>query len=169
MMEMTGKEFTQQMLSNLMALHQAIMDIERTVRSEATQAGIRADLGFLQADDVNIQAIRSIFQQTGLQDKGPDEPTKKYIDTTRQILGMSVSPRVKLNTYGVLLSKAHILATVMARAAFINGDKSIYERLAVIHLNDTWKRAMLITALASIVAEAMKAPGGGGGPQMGIR
>lgn len=166
-MDVSGKEFTQQMLSNLLALQKTIMDIESTVRSEATKAGIQANLGFLKADDTNVKTLQSAMQQMGLQDKGPDDTLKAYLDTTRQILGMNVAPRTKLTTYLFLLDRSRTLTTLLSRAALMNGDKALWEKLAIVHLNDWWKHAVLMTALANAFAEAMSAPGGGGGISMG--
>ncbi len=168
-MDVSGKEFTQQMLSNLLALQRTIMDIETTVRNEATKAGIQANLGFLKADDTNVKTLQSTLQQMGLQDKGPDDTLKTYLDTTRQIMGMNVPPRTKLTTYLFLLDRSRTLTAVLSRAALMNGDKALWEKLAIVHLNDWWKHAVLMTALASVFADAMGGAGGGGGPSIGMR
>ena len=103
----------------------------------------------------------------GLQDKGPDDTLKTYLDTTRQIMGMNVPPRTKLTAYLFLLDRSRILTTLLSRAALMNGDRALWEKLAIVHLNDWWKHAVLMTALASAFADAMRSPGGGGGISTG--
>lgn len=167
--QMTGQTFVEQLLSNSIALEQAIQEAERMLSGEVRRPDLQQELGmFERQDDKHLQNFRSALNHIGGQDRGPDEATRVFIDTSRQILRSNVPVFDKLGTYMVMKDKARTADMLLAHIGQMQGDERLEQIMAVNEHEDEIQELSLKTQMGEMAAELAKGQQPGGGTRMGM-